>query len=307
MKLIKPMVELVPQTNTYLGLLEHIEKAGRVCYKSEDNIAKGTAEKMFNFLNTNKHRSVFEHATVYLHLTIEDIGLLSNPDSILALLGSKYTKYEIKEDGKNMDYYITTNLRVVVESKMPLDVLKTYMVEPTEFHPKRSTFRIICSRVQSQSYQRHRIFSYSQESTRYCDYSKGKFDSEVSYILPDVKGISLHPGRYRRLLNDPFILFTDLNGYTYKIEYNNPEDIKDRTYLNSLLSNEKDYFALKNLGMPAEDARDVLSFKLKTEFFMTGFDEDWLGNFKELRTAKPAHHEIRKQVEEIVKIVENKK
>ena len=46
------------------------------------------------------------------------------------------------------------------------------------------TYRVICDRGVSHEWVRHRIASYSQESTRYCNYNKGKFNSELTFIYP---------------------------------------------------------------------------------------------------------------------------
>lgn len=58
-----------------------------------------------------------------------------------------------------------------------------FLVEPT-LHERRFTFRVICSRSISHEWVRSRTLSYSQESQRYCAYNKGKFNSELTFIIP---------------------------------------------------------------------------------------------------------------------------
>jgi hypothetical protein len=78
-------------------------------------------------------------------------------------------------------YHITTNLRVLVENDW-LDDLK-YLCEPTEFHEKRITVKFITGIDISRETNRHRVNSISEESTRYCNYSLGKFGNSINVAL----------------------------------------------------------------------------------------------------------------------------
>lgn len=91
---------------------------------------------------------------------------------------NKYSK--VNED--DLFYYITTNIRVIVENNR-LDDLQ-YQVDPTEHHEKRITVKFICNRGVSHEFVRHRVFSFAQESQRYCNYSKDKFNNEITFIRP---------------------------------------------------------------------------------------------------------------------------
>ena len=66
MKLIKPYTEIWEQAPGMEGMLRHIERCARVCYKSEDKIGEGTAEKMVKMLMEREHTAMLEHGTVYL-------------------------------------------------------------------------------------------------------------------------------------------------------------------------------------------------------------------------------------------------
>lgn len=105
---------------------------------------------------------------------------------------------------------------------------------------------------------RHRVFSFAQESTRYCNYSKDKFNNECIFIQPP-------------WLDD---IETNL-------------DFKD-----SLEHSEAAYFALIKRGWKPQQARNVLPNALKTELVMTGFASDWEHFFK-LRDAGSAHPQAR--------------
>ena len=181
MKLIKPSYEILPQSSGLEGVSQQIEIAGRTCYKSEDKItldsAKGFVERMIK----SGHGAMLEHGTVYLTIYPHD-----------AITGykyrnNKYSKYferRIREEPTpEVTKYVTTNYRVLVENSW-LDDLK-YICEPTEFHEKRITVKFICDRGVSHEFVRHRVFSFAQESTRYCNYSKEKFGNELTFILPN--------------------------------------------------------------------------------------------------------------------------
>lgn len=72
MKLIKPSVEIIPQSKGLEGVYKQIEKAGRTCYKSEDKITEDSAKKFVDMLANNKHGAMLEHGTVYLMIHTVD-------------------------------------------------------------------------------------------------------------------------------------------------------------------------------------------------------------------------------------------
>lgn len=112
--------------------------------------------------------SVLEHGTVYLR--VEDSGLLNSIENISGKYkANKYSKVNtfITKESITMcttESFITTNLRVLVENGW-MDDLK-YICEPTEYHERRVCVRFICDRGVSHEFVRHRVFSFSQESTR---------------------------------------------------------------------------------------------------------------------------------------------
>ena len=107
MKVIQPEVVFI-SNNDYAEMLDKIEKIGRVCYKSEDNIKEGSAEKFIRGIVAHGHESVIEHESI--------------------------------------------------------------------------TVKVICDRGVTHEIVRHRIASYSQESTRYCNYTNDKFGNQITCI-----------------------------------------------------------------------------------------------------------------------------
>lgn len=264
MKLIENKIEKLEQKHDLLGIYEQIEIAGRTAYKSLDKIeydengrsktAKAFVERMISM----NHGSTLEHGTVYLKVPINiDVAgnYLDNPYTICKLV--------CKDNKEDNWWAITTNYRVLVESDL-LDDLK-FLCEPTEFHEKRTTFRLTCARVQADSFVRHRVFSFLMESTRYCNYSNGKFDKEITIVKPT--------------------RWDELGG---------------NTKLLKLAWGASEYYymeLIKNKVKP-EDARDLLPLQLKTELIMTGTESQWNEFFK-LRISDHAHHDAKYIAERI--------
>lgn len=121
------------------------------------------------------------------------------------------------------------------------------------------TVRVICDRGISHEIVRHRLASYTQESTRYCNYSKGKFGNEITVIKP---------------------CFWEENDEKYLI------------WQEVLLQSEKAYNKLIDLGASPQEARGVLPNSLKTEIVMTMNLREWKHFFK-LRTSESAHPQMR--------------
>lgn len=282
MRLIKPSFEIIEQKPGVDGLLQHIERCGRTCYKSEDKITEDSAEKFVNMLVNRGHTAMVEHGTVYLYIDDrykEYEGLTSkyqeNPYSHVNIFESFYDEI-VGEISCNIGC-ITTNYRVLLQNDW-LDDLK-YQCEPTEHHVKRVTVKFVCDRGVSHEFVRHRVFSFAQESTRYCNYSKDKFGKECTFIIPS--WLDLPEGSYSKGK-----VYTDL-ATPYLIK-GTPEEL----LLLKLVGDELDYFDLLDKGWIAQQARAVLPNSLKTELIMTGTIEQWEGFFK-LRDAKDAHPQAR--------------
>lgn len=166
------------------GVFKHIERAGRICYKSEDKITTGSAQEFVKRLIDSHHYAMLEHGTVYLTIPCRD---WHDYDEFLERYGrNPYTQYDDSECnwvGKRGNVYVTTNYRVLVENGWQLDAIEN-ITAPTTKHPRRVTVHFVTSRQVTHELVRHRVMSFAQESTRYCNYSKGKFGGEVTFIEP---------------------------------------------------------------------------------------------------------------------------
>lgn len=124
-------------------------------------------------------------------------------------------------------------------------------------HEKVSV-RIICDRGVSHEIVRHRIASYSQESTRYCNYQKDKFGNELTFIKP---------------------IFWDEQSDEYRLWHSTMKQI------------EENYMALLNKGASPQEARSILPNSLKTEIVVTMNLREWRHFFR-LRTSVAAHPQM---------------
>lgn len=271
MKLIESKAELIQQKPGLDGIYEQIEIAGRTCYKSEGKMAenhKAFVDRMIK----SKHYAMLEHGTVYLLLT--DFA----DNDVVRYLENPYSKVKMTGDGK---FAITTNYRVLIENGW-LDDLK-YLCDPTEYNAKRITMRFTCDRGISHELVRHRVFSFAQESTRYCNYSKGKFGGEITYILPTFLKSQLTTGQYS-------FDSKSFKAYTGDTVIDLDENSNRARFIWQCLSAEMAYKDMLDNSFSPQEARSILPNCLKTEVVMTGFLDDWK-HFFDLRlkgtTGKP--------------------
>lgn len=132
---------------------------------------------------------------------------------------------------------------------------------------------------------RHRIASFAQESTRYCNYSKDKFDNGITFIMPN--WFSAFPSYYNHLTN----------------EDNISKD--ERIWVEQMKSAEDCYLSLLDRGWTPQEARSVLPNSTKTEIVITANYREWR-NFFKLRTAQAAHPQMREVTIPLLKELKEK-
>lgn len=191
MRIIEPSYEILTEISEGgIKELQHIERIGRVCYKSEDKITEDgeSAKKFVKMLIGRGHEAMIEHSSL--------------------------------------------------------------------------SVKFIVDRGVSHELVRHRIASFAQESTRYCNYSKDKFDNGITFIKP------------------------------FFFEDDSPdEDTMSDSYMlwkEAMKNAEQSYLGLLKIGKTPQEARSVLPNSTKTEITITANYREWR-NFFKLRTAKAAH------------------
>ena len=283
MKLIESKVEVIEQQPGLEGVYKQIELAGRTCYKSEDKMTENSAKEFVDRMIGSKHGAMLEHGTVYLKITgkrDDENKCWEFPiDSYYyGFMRNKYSQVrEIWADDV-VTYYITTNLRVIIENGFT-ESLK-YICEPTEHHEKRITARFTCDRGVSHEIVRHRVMSFAMESTRYCNYEKDKFGNELTYVSPSWLDIN-------KLL--PLVdLANKDNKEVYRMGHDEALSNEDRamcSFIYDLSNCEHGYMFQTKCGWKAQQARQLLPNALKTEIVVTGFESDW-EHFFSLRSPK---------------------
>ena len=267
MKLIKPSVEIREQGAGMDGMFEHIEWAGRHCYKSHDKTTATSAKEFVGRIAKSGHGSVLEHGTIYLGIPADDMPeeLLNNP----------YTKCIRVHTPAIEDWYaVTTNYRVIVENNW--DLLLMHECPPTCEHEKRITAKFTCCRGVSHEFVRHRVFSVSQESQRYCNYGKEKFGSQVTFIKPSWWNTK---SADKESFKEALLKAEETYLKAIKAWDERKQDKRYRT-------NHKDN------PLSPQMARMILPNATKTELVMTGFQSDWEFFFK-LRCSNAAHPDAR--------------
>jgi thymidylate synthase (FAD) len=310
MKLIESSVQIIEEKDPY----KMIELAGRTCYKSEDKITENSAKEFVDRMIKLGHGAMLEHGTIYLNVpeqtyteTLEDeFGKFNNPNNGLVdrYRKNKYSKvnsvaadeelrkkYPKVRPFKLTHHYITTNLRVIIENGWEKDL--EWQCEPTEHHEKRITAKFICDRGVSHEFVRHRVFSFAQESQRYCNYNKDKFNNELTFIRPT--WLNIPTGDYTYWDGD----WCDIDNM--KIQLPSDNGVADN-FLWCLNNAGMQYRLLINKGLKPQEARGVLPNATKTELVMTGFESDW-EHFFSLRCSSKAHPDAKKLADELYKLI----
>lgn len=218
------------------------------------------------------HGAMLEHGTVYLSMP-EPTSEVTN---LYKYIQNPYSKVTILPI--NGAIYITTNYRVLIENNWLDDLI--YICEPTEHHEKRVSVRFFCDIGVSREFNRHRVDSIAEQSTRYCNLSKDKFNNEVTFIQPNwASDIEIENS----------ISILDIDSLCKSIADGYIGDWKAIDYwMFALKVAEFCYMGCINNGWSPQQARNVLPLSTKTELVHTAFVSDWKHFFK-LRDAKTAH------------------
>lgn len=306
MRLIKPSFQIIEQSSGIEGVYKQIELVGRTCYKSEDKITEDSAKPFIDRMIKSQHYAMLEHGTVYLKIPYNLIHRFTHIGLCDKYIRNPYSRcnvgYEITEKALNFRsefgsqvtefLAVTTNLRVLIENGWEKDL--QYLCEPTDYHERRITVKFICDRGVSHEFVRHRVFSFAQESTRYCNYSKDKFGNELTFIIPC----------WIDSIKD-----SDIYSYDTHIDlWQKSEDANTSNFLQSIAWSEKNYLTLLHNGWKPQQARAVLPNALKTELVMTGFVSDWEHFFdlRALGTTGAPHPQAKELAEPLMKEFERR-
>lgn len=300
MNVIDSSTDIILQDPGIIGMLKHVERVGRISYKSEDKISLDSYKKFTGMLKERGHWSVFEHGTVYLEIPkhVPEAMIFLEPEE------NKPCFNRFKDKGEVL--LVTTNYRFILQNGLE-SLVERYWVEPSE-HYRRVTAHLVCSRLVSHQLVRHRAFSYIQESQRYVNYSKERFGSGLTFIVPQwayregiTIGSTVDPQTY-----EPRDYILKLKGKDLWNElccWSRKVASRDRFW--QACEDEYMYGISEEDGkLNPEDARGCLCNDTKTELCITGYLQDWImcPNEKEttekfgffyLRSASSAQSDIR--------------
>lgn len=288
--------------------IKKIEQVARVCYKSEDKIKEGSAEKMVKGLVRSKHYAMLEHGSVAISLCEKDYTYMVAKILSMRVVGiNTYLRYtdlsshiisgnlrawrEFIENCVDCHVPVIKGVAKILFEHSPVfddicglimrDGTTSPMEIPVEVQDlslltklermvhEDVSIKWICDRGVSHEIVRHRPASYAQESTRYCNYGKA---GDVTFI-------------------DPSYMWRDMD--EEQVKY-----IKHYWQI-SMEQAERAYMMMLDKGATPQMARSVLPNSLKTEVVMTANLAEWVHFFR-LRalgtTGKP-----HPQMEEIAK------
>ena len=275
MKFLQPSFEIWQQEAGIDGIYRMIERAGRVCYKSENHVDNQSARPFVERLITSKHTAMLEHGTVYLVTDQAKLAerYIQNPFSVVHTFNTKN--------------YITTNLRVLVEQGWMDDLQYLYKQQPQ--HEQRITVHFTTQVSITREFNRHRSHSMAEQSTRYCNYSKDKFGGEININVPEwitnrEKFSAIEQvGNFNMQFINYCRSIADSNGNTNWTDFD--------AWLFANLAAEFSYMQLIALGRKPQEARAVLPLDVNTELIHTAFLHDWqhFFNLRALGTTGAPH------------------
>lgn len=278
MKLIKQSFQLVDQKGfTLRDIYKHIEYCARISYKSQEKITDTSYKKFVIMLKSRGHDRPLEFGTVHLKMSSPQFDALQ-----MLLIKNKvyndcWIKYNVIDTEKESICYITTNYRYYMELCRYDRGVSEYL-DPSDnpLYPRRYTVHMILDRGVMDEFRTHVGLSHLAESTRYCNYSKDKFNNEVTFVIPSWCN-SLIEGSKQEY--SPF----EING----------DEVE---FMNALQNAQNSYLSLLKMGWTPQQARSVLPLGIKSELISCGFEDAWKNVFyrRDAPDAHPMAQEIAK-------------
>lgn len=237
MILIEPKVELLKEDDFY----SHVANCARVCYASNNNSNISDEQFCKNILIANNHLSMFRHATIYckynkndwnrytvntFHLA-QNINVIDLEDLYVIMNGQSYLEFKRNNIAENL--------------KIDSHIIKDLPNELNEY--KRFTFKVTTQISTSRELNRVSPNNIAERSTRYCNYSKDKFDNQICICKP--------------------------------YYYDNLEIADQLAFINRMSKYEGNYLNRISRGWKPEDAREFLPLCTATEVIYTYTVKEW--------------------------------
>lgn len=305
MRLIENEVHEYVQEPGIDGVYKAIRDSAATCYQTDVTQSKLTPKEFTeNVILKKGHGRALEFGTVYLKIpfSLDNNDYFCDDFLTYRYSTNPYTKGSlVKHENGDSFIYVTTNMRVIMQGdyqsdydawkngydKNWLDDLK-YWCEPTEFHPKRPTFVMLLSRGASDDLRTHITLSSMCESTRWCNYSKGKYGSQLTGIKPywiDFK------------TKEPVEVKTYGDG-SIDNEQIRALNFDDYQFVSSMALEEMEYMKHAEAGLQAQQLKRLFPLWGKCELRLCGFEDAW-DNFMWRRIDEHADPECKKIAEMI--------
>lgn len=272
MRINNPSFEIWDQEPGLDGIYRQIERVGRVCYKSEDHQTADSARPFVERMIKNEHYAMLEHGSVFLTISLEGDDKLSAEEreqKANNYISNRFSRVVIA-GGKA---FVSTNLRVLAENGW-LDDL-AFLTEPTDHHERRVTVHFTTQIAITREFNRHRVDSMAEQSTRYCNYSKAKFGNEITVNLPTWVKQQMMDSNWVRQISGGTLTISghDFLELGRKVVDGSATDLDNWVFAN--LATEKSYMNLIAAGRKPQEARVVLPLDTNTELVHTAFISDW--------------------------------
>lgn len=296
MYIVRPNVELW----TPVDRVQHIARCASVCYGSKGKRVPDDIKdrNLVNRLLQSGHNSVFRHDTIYYHVPYNDYML--NDDlhaNMITLCG--YNAYVNIVYDTNKDFYMSINGQFAKENGWVLSVFDKYRIEydkineyPEFKNITRLTFCITTQISTSRELNRVSPNNISEESTRYCNYAKEKFDNHVTICQPFwIDVLSAFENQYEatepiekvRFNGKNISAYVDGKLITKKFSEFNVEVLSDtktqqqaKVFLGFLHKETTHYTDMVRYGLVPQEARELLPLCTATTVVYTYSITEWV-------------------------------
>lgn len=303
MKFVEPGIEYWPQAEGLAGMWSQIARVTRLSYDSKPRegetdeefiervVLKPSRINQFHYDFDRQHGGVLEFGTIYLIVPSNkyrghDIEYYfpEDFDGRLLLSSPNRVNHEFaltNNDGEHC-FYITTNLRYILENEIEW-LCKQYIVDrSTPFHKQRYCFRVVTDRGVSAEWNRHRSsMSINEASTRHIDFSMEKHGGGISYAKPCWPVMMSHEffkGDKEQMRKFVAMCKEVANGGEV------PSWSAGDYYAFALKAAEFSYKGLRDNAWRPEQARQVLNLNTKTEVAYCAYEDAWR-HFLKLRSS----------------------
>lgn len=267
MRIVKPSVELIVGSGN-----KHVARCARTCYAT---MSDENDDKIIAHLKAKNHMSMFRHDSVYFIVPIK--GLLLSA----AILQNPYIT--VRRDNEN--YYLSTNRQCDMENNLSDKWFSEYVVDVETMNQYeaardciRYSFKIITQISTSREFNRKSPNNIAEQSTRYCNYTRGQFEGAPAICQPHWFDLGMKEVAYYDWGNDSISLDSidyDIHVVKFPVKLHKYNHLIFDKYFMSCGESCTNYIdAVKN-GMLAEDARGMLPIDAATEVIYTYSVDEW--------------------------------